>query len=507
MKLIVLLFFVFNVLNANVISKNDFSYDIFENYKKIGKETYKLSQDKYFALNSNLDIKYNKKDYTVIYNIYYSDINLNDLIKADIKINNSKHIKYLFSKKSGIKNGEEFIKFNKKSYLFEPLLVSTIYSFLNSEKKNINLFNPSEKKIIKAKITYKGYDNKKIKGKLYLLKKYNLTYENNSFEIFVDKSNIIVLVDWSSLGYTSEIKNIIITPFKKVVVSHNYNLKTKKIKINGYPVKIYKYYPKKKRNGKKIFIIDGVMFPVLKNDSGDVLSENIFFNKLIDKLSKKGYSFLRYSFEDFSSGNFEKLDLNTKYKLVKKILMKNKSYNVIITIGWGDIIAFKLLKDLGEKRIKKAVFLNPVYSNYLTILKEQTNLEFFTEKEQNNLKKSLRKLVKKIHSANIVVFNKRIINTNYFKELFKEKVDDYFKYLSNRIKTYIFTANYDSDISSGNGWVLYSKIKNNNVKYKEFIGLNHYFYKIPYKSFAFSYNKNLKIERKFMRNLERALRK
>jgi hypothetical protein len=154
--------------------------------------------------------------------------------------------------------------------------VSTVYPILKSKNKRINLFIPSEKKTIKAKIVYKGYDDKKIKGKSYNLKKYNLIYNNNSFEIFVDKLGSIAFIDWSSLGYTSEITSNKIFSFDTKKVKHNYKMKVKNIKINGYPVKIYNYIPLKKKNGKRIFIIDGVMFPMLKNDSGDTLSENIF---------------------------------------------------------------------------------------------------------------------------------------------------------------------------------------------------------------------------------------
>lgn len=504
MKLGILLFFLFTSLSANVIDKNSYSYEVFKNYKKIGTETYNIENNIYFVLNSKLDITYNKVDYNFFYKTSYLHSDFDKLISIDMKINNKKHIAYSFIKSSNNKN--KFIKLSKNSYLFEPLLVSTVYSFLNSKKKNIKLFNPSGNKIIKAIFTYKGYDNKKIKGKYYKLKRYNLIYGNNSFEIFVDKSNLIVFVDWSSLGYTSELKNIIITPFQTDLVKQNYKLIIKKVKINKYPVKIYKYYPKNKKNGKKIFIIDGVMFPSLSNDSGDTLSENIFFNKLINKLSKKGYRFIRYSFEDFSNKDSESLDLSQKYKIIKNLLIKNKQYNNIIAIGWGDIFSFKLLKDF-NKKIKKIILLNPMYLNYLTILKAQTELEFFTKKEQISLKKSLRKLIKKVYSNNEVVFNKKIVNSNYFKELFKEKIDNYFKYINKKIKIHILTANYDSDINSSNGWVLYSKIKNNKIKYKEFIGLNHYFYKIPYKSFAFSYNKSFKIDRDFIRSLERVLRK
>jgi hypothetical protein len=195
-----------------------------------------------------------------------------------------------------------------------------------------------------------------------------------------------------------------------------------------------------------------------------------------------------------------------KYKIIKKIFTLNNKYNTILTLGWGNILSLKLLNDFKNK-IKKIIFLNPIYFNYLTILKSQTELEFFTKKEQDILKETLKFLVKKVYSKDIIVFNSQIINTNYFKELFKEDISRYFDILKKDIKISIFTSNYDSDINSKNGWILYSKIKNNNITHKEFMGLNHYFYKIPYKSFAFSYNKNLKIDREFLKYLSRSLRK
>jgi len=497
--LLILLSFCIRIEAGIINNENIHSYDLFENFKKIGLETYTFKKDEFFIIDSKLAIKFKKENHKLLYQISYLKSDFKKLLSLNLKINNKKNIEYDFTDKK---------KFKKKLYVFEPLLVSSIYPFLKENIRNIDLFIPSENKIIKGKLIYSGIEDKKIKKTIYHLKKYNLTYKNHSFEIFTDKSGLIVFVDWSSIGYQSEITNLRITSFSlnKVSSKRNYKVRIKKLKIKSFPVKIYKYYPKNKNRKLTILIIDGVLFPKMIKDSRDTLSENIFFDKLINKLSKKGYSFLRYSFEDFSIKNNENLTLQKKYEIIKKILNKNKKINTVITLGWGNFLVMKLLNDFST-RFKKIIFLNPIYSSYLTNFKEQTNLEFLTENDRKSLQLSLKHLIKKVYSKDKIIFNDIVVNTSYFKELFKFKIEEYFKYLKSGIKIYIFTANYDSDISSNNGWLLYSKIKNNNIKHKEFLGLNHYFYKIPYKSFAFYYNKSLKIDKEFIKNLNRALRK
>ena len=169
------------------------------------------------------------------------------------------------------------------------------------------------------------------------------------------------------------------------------------------------------------------------------------------------------------------------------------------------VIIDKLNQEFKNK-MKKIIFLNPMYSSYLSILKSQTELEFFGLKKQNELKNTLKKLIKKVYSNKEFIFNGTLVNSQYFKDLFEIKPNPKSK-ISENTKVFVMTGSYDSEIDSKNGWFLYSNIKNNNVKHKEFIALSHYFYKIPYKSFAFSYNKNLKIDREFLKELKRFLRK
>jgi hypothetical protein len=516
MKLIYFIIIIFSYININASLykvDNFYSYDIFKNYEKIGLENQKIEAQNFFIITTNLKIKLNTLAHDFLYEVGYLDSNCKNILFSKLKIEKKNDIYYKFQNKITFKDSDnaQYIKLPKNTYIFEPLVVSTLLPILKDRGNNkkdykINLFIPSRNKIVKATLKYENIESKKIDKLYFSLEKYNLYYDKESFEIFADKAKRIVFVDWSSLGYHSIIKDTKIVSFTKAINHLNYVLKVQKIKINNYNVTLYKYISKSKKKMKKILIIDGVLIPKMINDSGDTLSENIFFDKLMDSLSKKGYSFIRYSFENFSDKNLKTFTFEEKYKIIKKIFTLNNKYNTILTLGWGNILSLKLLNDFKNK-IKKIIFLNPIYFNYLTILKSQTELEFFTKKEQDILKETLKFLVKKVYSKDIIVFNSQIINTNYFKELFKEDISRYFDILKKDIKISIFTSNYDSDINSKNGWILYSKIKNNNITHKEFMGLNHYFYKIPYKSFAFSYNKNLKIDREFLKYLSRSLRK
>ena len=82
MKLRILLFFLFTSLSANIIDKNSYSYEVFENYKKIGIETYNIEKKTFFILNSKLNITYNKENYSFFYKTSYSHSNLDNLINS-----------------------------------------------------------------------------------------------------------------------------------------------------------------------------------------------------------------------------------------------------------------------------------------------------------------------------------------------------------------------------------------------------------------------------------------
>ena len=508
---LVLSFFIYINISANIQNiSNSKKYDIYENYKKVGLESYKTQKDKLFIVNIKLSLNIKSSLHQFLYNISYSKSDLKKKIYLELKVDKLKKSYYKFDKNFKFKDSEnyQFIKIPKNTFIIEPLIVSTLYPILDKKTKKVDVFIPSKNEVIKAKLSFSGVEGKKIGKFNYFLERYSISYKNQSFEVFVDKLGNIVYVDWSSFGYYSQINNEKIISFESKKIKKTYKLKVKNLKLNKFPVKLYYYNSLKNsavKKNKKILFIDGRMFPKIKNANLDVLAENIFFDKLVNKLTKKGYSILRYSFEDFSKKQIKSLTLSKKYKILQKLFIKNKSYTTVLSIGWGSLLVFKLNQEF-KNRMKKIILLNPMYSSYLSVLKSQTDLEFFGLKKQNQLKNTLKKLIKKVYKNKEFIFNGVLVNSQYFKDLFEFKPDTNTK-VSKATKVFVMAGSYDSEINSKNAWFLYSNIKNNDVKYKEFTGLNHYFYKIPYKSFAFSYNKNLKINRDFLKELKRFLRK
>jgi len=510
------------------LAQNDFSvnYKLYYLSNIAGSELYKTS-----AVQTDILLKIKtfeeNEEFTIKYTLKHKDGLTNDfLMEAADKDNNLSTLMFKSEKNKinmlTVDGEKKSIDFKNDFFVVEPPVISFLYPILKNGKKDVNLFIPSKGEIAKGELKDDGYCLKKINKQEVVLKKSLLLFGNDNIEIFTDKSNIIAVVNSKTTGYYVEISDFSLNSYEKTLLNDKYkNIKNnltinyEQFDVDGFKTVIRTYILKNNNSNSKtvknILLINDFGIPDESGHGFYSFSKNNFYDELTYYLTEKGFKVIRYSFENFTDINIKNLTFENKYKIIKSITDKFIKQNLsIIAIGEGSVFAYKLKKDLNTK-LKKTVLLNPVYFSYDNILTKQTQDEILTESEKSNLTDKLNQLLKIINSTEeFITFNKQNMPVAYFKSLFKEKGENYSDILNENIA--IFTSQYDIDIDKNNGWYLYSSIKTQNkqiknVEYKEFSKLNHYFYEIPYKSLLFESINDKNINKDFLKNLYKFLKK
>lgn len=522
LKSFLLLFFV--QISIFALSQNDLpiNYKLYYLSNIAGSESYKTS-----AVQTDVLLKIKtfeeNEEFTIKYTLKHKDGLINDfLMEATDKDNNLSTLMFKSERNKisllTVDGEKKSIDFKNDFFITEPPVISFLYPILKNGKKDLNLFIPSKSEFVKGELKEDGYCLKKIDKQEVVLKKYLLLFDDNNIEIFVDKSNIIAVVNSKTTGYSVEINNFSLNSYEKTLLNDKYkevknNLITsyEQFDVDDFKTVIRSYNLKNKKSLKSVLIINDFGIPDETGHSFYSFSKNNFYDELTYYLVEKNFKVIRYSFENFTDKNLNKLTFENKYKIIKSILNKYNKQNIsIIAIGEGSVFAYKLKKELKDK-IKSIALLNPIYFSYDNILTKQTEDEILTEGEKAGLKKNLKQLLEIINSKEeFVTFNKQNIPVTYFKSLFKEIGENYVDILNENIA--IFTGQYDIDVDKNNGWYLYSSIKTknskiSNVEYKEFSKLNHYFYEIPYKSLLLESMNDKNINKDFLKSLYKFLKK
>ncbi|MBN2694395.1 hypothetical protein JXR93_07005 [bacterium] len=464
------IFLILLTLSLYAQNSINLEYKIFFSSKEIGKEIISFNE-KNTPIDSKISIK--DPDTDTIHNLNYS-----------FKENVLKIVQDETDEEQKIDNISPI----------EPPITLFLYKILSLNKNKIKLFMPSSGNRYDATLENSSVQKVVFRKKELFLNRYILVFDQIGIEIFTDMDGKIVLTNSPNLSIRTEYIGDSINPYSGLKDSKKTLKiveKTEKIKVGSVEFPIYTFSPKAEKTTTNILLIH------------DFNDENThFYRELAIVLGEKCGNII------FPKISIDKLDsFNNKYEVFKKIVKKYKNIH-IIAIGEGSIISYKLKKEF-KNRVESIVLLNPLYFNYFEILKQQTDSLSLQENRKISLKVALKELDNIVKSdEKYTIFNDKKISTKYFKELFKEEAKNYKDFLNGNIA--IFTAKYDSDIDSKNGWYLYSFIEKNRdakVIYKEIDESNHYFFKIPYKSFAFDFENQGEFNRVFIKELTRFLKK
>lgn len=404
------------------------------------------------------------------------------------------------------------IKLKKSLFIFEPPVISLFYPIIAGKPGKRLLLLPSQGKVIKALLKDQGERFRVIRGKNYRLKKYFLFYGQVGFEIFTDQGGRIALVNSQSMGYRIERIGRIYSLSGAVETQKPFfSKKGKYYLIDRFP---FTFYHQKGKKGDVVMLPDFGITDRSGHPRGSY-QQNQFYHDFLRYFHEKGFGVYLPTMERFKPKDISKLTLNKKSelftKLVKKISRKKRPL-FLVSLGEGSIFALKLKEKFGDK-ITGIVLLNPHWRNYVEILQEQANHPELPKDKRRQLLKGIAELALATQGKEkLILINQIRFSLDYFRELFTIKTEDLLKKIAGNIA--IATGSYDLEVSAKNGWYLSSHLQNRGLKtlrYQEFNGLNHFFYKIPYASYAFEADQDQKISGKMLRwvyrFMKQALRK
>ncbi len=471
-------------------SNQKLEYKIYFSSKEIGTEII-LFDIPILKTEKTSNLKTEKYGFIDFKNIAQSKVTL-----KDPDTNETHNLKYIFnnSKLSIIQDDTTDERVVDKIFPIEPPITLFLYKILSLNSEKIEVFLPSTQNIFNAIMQNSGVQKVFFRKKEIFLKKHFLVFDQTGVEIFTDMDGKIVLTNSPNLSLRTEYIGDSIKPYsdlKELLPPSKILKKTDKIIVNSIEFPINIYSPKKTRSLTNILLI---------HDFND--ETNHFYEKLASILGEKCGNII------FPIVDVEKLkSFNDKYEIYKKVLKKYKNIH-IISLGEGSIISYRLKKEFKNK-IKSITLLNPLYFNYFEILTQQADFSALQENRKIALKTALKEFDKVVKSdEKQTIFNNKKISTKYFSELFKEDAKNYIDILKGDIA--IFTGKYDSDFETKNGWYLYSFIEKNSdtkVIYKEIDESNHHFFKVPYKSYAFDFQNEGEINKIFIKELTKFLRK